>query len=136
MFSAGDIPFGISFTQGTVLNGYTILGTATINLVGTNGVLGSGVTYDLGGSVATGNEIGVLVFNSSTSFTKGGDPFLVFAGSPAWTVPADGSNLSLTGAPNFGLTPIAISIVLPEPSTYSTLAGLIALGFVMLRRRR
>ena len=137
VFTSDVIPFGISLTQGTDLFGYTVLGSASINTAGSNSVLGSGVTYNLGGSVATGNEIGVLVFNSSTSFTKGGDPILIFAGSPAWTVPADGSNLPLLGSPNFGLTPVATSqVLLPEPSAYSTLAGFVALGFVMLRRHR
>ena len=124
-----------SFATGTDVYGYTVLGSASINTAGSNGVLGSGITYDLTGSVGTGNEIGILTFATSTTTVLPGDTFSVFTNG--WTVPADGSNLPLTGAPNFGLTPVGISAsVLPEPSVYSTLAGFVALGFVMLRRHR
>ena len=123
-----------SFAAGTDVFGYTVLGSASINTAGTNGVLGSGVTYNLTGSVGTGNEIGILSFATSTTTALEGDTFSVFTNG--WTVPADGSNLPLTGAPNFGLAAVgAGSIAVPEPSAYATLAGLMALGFVMLRRR-
>ena len=122
-----------SFASGTDLFGYTVLGSASINTAGSNGVLGSGVTYDLAGSVGTGNEIGILSFATSTTTALGGDTFSVFTNG--WTVPADGSNLPLTGAPNFGLAAVGTGSIVPEPSAYATLAGLVALGFVMLRRR-
>ena len=123
-----------SFASGTDLFGYTVLGSANINDAGSNGVLGLGVTYNLGGSVGTGNEIVILSFATSTTTALEGDTFSVFTNG--WTVPADGSNLPLTGAPNFGLAAVGTgSIAVPEPSAYATLAGLVALGFVMLRRR-
>ena len=123
-----------SFATGTDVFGYTVLGSASINTAGSNGVLGSGITYDLTGSVATGNEIGVLTFATSTTTALPGDTFSVFTNG--WTVPADGSNLPLNGAPNFGLSPVGTGTFFPEPSAYSTLAGFVALGFVMLRRHR
>ncbi len=51
-------------------------------------------------------------------------------------MPADGANLSLTGtgAPSFGAATGA-TVIVPEPSSYALLGGLLALGCVMLRRR-
>jgi len=131
----GRIAFDTSFAGGTDLFGYTILGTAPINAAGPNGALGSGVTYNLGGSINTGNAIGVLTFASSTTSAVAGDSYSIFTNG--WTVPADGANLPLAGAPNFGLTAAGTGTVsvVPEPSAFATLAGLCALGFVMLRRR-
>jgi hypothetical protein len=125
---------GLSFTKGTSFNGYTVLGSAAIFDGGPNGVIGSGVNYDLvGGSVAIGNEIGVLAFSTSSTEIIAGDTYQVFAGG--WVVPADGANASLTGtgSPSFA-GPLAI-VTLPEPSAYALLGGLLALTCVMLRRR-
>ena len=130
----GSLDAGVSFTQGSSFKGYTVLGSLGINAAGPNGVLGSGTTYNLGAGVATGNEIGVLAFAASTTETIGYDSFSVFTGG--WTVPADGANLSLTGtgAPSFGAATGA-TVIVPEPSSYALLGGLLALGCVMLRRR-
>ena len=126
---------GVSFTQGSSFNGYTVLGNLPINNGGTNGILGSGTTYNLGTGVATGNEIGILAFAASTTETNIGDTFSIFTGG--WTVPADGANLTLTGtgAPSFAGATGAGSVAVPEPSSYALLGGLLALGCVMLRRR-
>jgi hypothetical protein len=128
---------GLSFTKGTSFNGYTVLGSAAIFDGGPNGVIGSGVNYDLvGGSVAIGNEIGVLAFSTSSTETIAGDTFQVFTGG--WVVPADGVNASLTGTgtPSFaGSLGTGTVVNVPEPSAYALLGGLLALTCVMLRRR-
>ena len=127
---------GLSFASGTSFNGYTVLGSAAINPAGGGSALVSGVTYNLGANVATGNEIGVLAFNNTTATTIAGEAFSVFTGG--WTVPADGANLSLTGtgSPSFaGATGTSGTVAVPEPSAYALLGGLLALGCVMLRRR-
>lgn len=127
---------GTSFAAGTDLSGYTVLGSTSVFAAGPNGVIFGGITYDLGGSVATGNEIGILAFNSSTTSAAPGDSFLVFA--DGYDVPSDGANLSWTGtgAPAGGITSVGSgTVAVPEPSAFATLAGLCALGFVMLRRR-
>ena len=132
----GALPFPTSFDTGTDIFGYTVLGSAVINAAGPNGVLGSGVTYNLGGRVATGNEIGVLSFATSTETAIAGDSYSIFTGG--WTVPSDGANLSLTGtgAPAVGIAAAGTgTVAVPEPSAFATLAGICALGFVMLRRR-
>ena len=135
---SGAVAEGTLFDTGTALNGYTVLGAASINPAGGSSALVSGVTYNLGAGVATGNEIGVLAFASSLTSALASDTYSIF--TDGWTVPADGANLSLTGtgAPSFASSVGAGTVTgaaIPEPSTYATLAGLLALGFVMLRRR-
>jgi len=139
-----EIYEGTSFTNGSSvfdennqpIAGYTVLGSAPVNTAGTNGALGAGITFDLGGNVATGNEIGVLVFSSSTTSAINEDTFSIWTND--WLVAADGSNLSLTGtgAPYMGGTAAGTGTVVPEPSTYAMLAGALALGYVMVRRRK
>ena len=130
-----DLLAGISFTQGTAIGNYTVIGTAPINAAGNSGssALTAGITFNLGGNVATGNEIGILAFNTSTTSTIGDDPYKVFTND--WLVAADGANLSLTGGGPFTGASILPSTVVPEPSSYALLGGLLALGCVMLRRR-
>ena len=128
-----DLVAGISFTQGTTIGDYTVLGTGTIGAAGPFSALVAGVTFDLGGNVAAGNEIGVLVFDSSTTSTVAGDSYDIYTDD--WVVAADGSNLSLTGAGPYQGAAFGSSTVVPEPSAYALLGGLFALTFVMLRRR-
>ena len=129
-----DLVAGITLTAGTDLGGYTILGTGSVAPAGpTNTVVLAGVTYNLGGSVATGNEIGVLVFDDSGAETVAGDVYQIYTNN--WTVPADGANASLTGAGPFTGAATATSTVVPEPSAYALLGGLLALTCVMVRRR-
>tara|TARA_B100000989_G_C19315048_1_gene374246 strand:- start:50 stop:604 length:555 start_codon:yes stop_codon:yes gene_type:complete len=128
-----DLVAGITLTAGSDLEGYTILGTGSVTFAGGPSVVLAGVTYDLGGSVATGNEIGVLVFENSAEVTVAGDAYQIYTDS--WTVPADGVNASLTGAGPYTGNPIATSAVVPEPSAYALLGGLFALTCVMVRRR-
>ena len=128
----GDLVAGISFTQGTTIGDYTILGSAPINAAGPGSALTAGITFNLGGNIATGNEIGILAFKNSTTSFIVPEEWKVFTND--WLVAADGANLSLTGGGPFtGLSVQTWSI--PEPSAYPMLAGLIALGSAMLRRR-
>ena len=124
---------GISLTAGTAIGDYTILGTGSVNAAGANTVVMAGVTYNLGGNVATGNEIGVLVFQNSTTSTIGGDAYSIYTND--WLAPADGANSPLTGAGPYTGAAFGTSTVVPEPSAYALLGGLLALGCVMLRRR-
>jgi hypothetical protein len=128
-----DLVAGISLTQGTTIGNYTILGTGGVNFANGPSVALAGVTYDLGGNVATGNEIGVLVFDNSTTSTVGGDAYQIYTND--WLAPADGANASLTGAGPYTGAAFGTSAVVPEPSSYALLGGLLALGCVMLRRR-
>lgn len=126
-----------SFSTGTVIGDYTVLGFGAVNNASsTKAALNAGVTYNLGGNVATGNEIGLLVFNASTGSASAGDTYTIWTNN--WLVASDGANLSLTGAgpyvgPSFGSGSV---VPVPEPSAFAALAGVLALGFVAVRRRR
>lgn len=127
---------GITFTQGTAIGNYTVIGTGNINAAGpTASALDTsgGINYNLAGNIAQGNEIGILVFNTSTTSTVGGDAYDIYTND--WFVPADGANGSLTGGGPFQGAAFGSSTVVPEPSSYALLGGLLALGCVMLRRR-
>ena len=128
-----DLVSGITLTQGTTIGNYTILGTGGVNFANGPSVALAGVTYNLGAGVSTGNEIGVLVFENSTTSTIGGDAYAIYTND--WLAPADGANGSLTGAGPYTGAAFGSSTVVPEPSSYALLGGLLALGFVMLRRR-
>ena len=133
LFGDGNLQSGLSLTAGSTFGNYTVLGTSsTINVAGPNSVLFAGISYDLGGNIATGNEIGVLVFENSTVSTVGGDAYSVYTNN--WLTPADGANGGLQVGPFTGAAATSGTVV-PEPSSYALLGGLLALGCVMLRRR-
>lgn len=74
--------------------------------------------------LSIGDHIGVV---TTTSATSGLGTFTVdFSGANTWDTTLVGQAGSLSLA----------SIVVPEPSTYAAIAGLLALGAVMVRRRR
>jgi hypothetical protein len=124
---------GLSLTAGSTFGNYTVLGTSsTINAAGANSVLSAGISYDLGGNISTGNEIGVLVFENSTVSTVGGDAYSVYTND--WFTPSDGANGGLQVGPFMGAAALSGTVV-PEPSSYALLGGLLALTCVMLRRR-
>ena len=124
-----------SFATGTLIGDYTVLGSGAVNnATSTQAALNAGVTFDLGGNVATGNEIGLLVFNTSTISATSSDTYTIWTND--WLVAADGANASLTGAGPFTGVSSGNGVVVPEPSTYAALSGLLALGYVMVRRRR
>ena len=128
---------GVPFISGTDINGYTILGTGSINVLpispSNESVLLGGITYNLDGSVATGNEIAVLVFKNATTETVGFETLQIYTND--WLVPADGANTSLTGGgPYTGIYDTEV-VWFPEPSAYPMLAGLIVLGSSLFRRR-
>ena len=135
------LDFGTSFATGTVIGDYTVLGSAAVNnATATQAALNAGVTFNLGGNgnVSTGNEIGLLVFSTSTGSATSSDTYTIWTNN--WLVAADGSNLSLTGGgpytgASFGAGSVT-AVAVPEPSTFAALAGLCALGAVMVRRRR
>jgi hypothetical protein len=130
----GSLVEGTSFSSGTAIGDYTVLGAAVVNNAGTSGALASGITYDLGGNVATDNEIGILVFNASTDFAANADTYTIWTND--WLVAADSANASITGGTPFTGASFGTGTVVPEPSSYAVLAGMLALGYVTVRRRR
>ena len=127
-----DLLAGISFTQGTAIGNYTVIGTAPINAAGNSGssALTAGITFNLGGNVATGNEIGILagqdnpLYTATVNLYSDSDITYLFGGIAGSAADyGTGPQSSIQTAP------------VPEPSAYALLGGLLALGCVMLRRR-
>lgn len=84
----------------------------------TNGV--NAVTY--GAGTGAGSEYDNVWYNGSVNFASASAALAAIANQANWT------------GDNSLYTPIT-SITVPEPSTYAALAGLLALGLVMVRRR-
>jgi hypothetical protein len=91
------------------------------------------------GGLSSGSEFALFLFDGVTGSsvtTVGGEAFGFHTGAN-WTVPANDAGTYSFGAQ---FTPLAGPVgapgtVVPEPSSYALLGGLLALGCVMLRRR-
>jgi hypothetical protein len=116
---------------------------ASFEFISTNNVadffgynLASGGTVNYGDGVDAGDLFGIILFDASTATTLAGDTYRIYTDA-SWVLPADPS-----GALSFGSDFAAVSAptgsgsVVPEASTYAALSGLLALGYVMVRRRR
>ena len=70
---------GTSFANGTLIGDYTVLGSGAVNnATATQAALNAGVTFNLGGNVSTGNEIGLLVFSTSTGSATASDTYTIW----------------------------------------------------------
>lgn len=127
---------GLSTTDSATYAGYTVIGNITAITDPFSGgiqVLGGAPAGLSNNTIATpGNLFAVVVYTNSGATTIAGDTFQVFRDG-SFLVPADGG--TFTGSGFFG-APVFSGSVVPEPSTYAALAGLLALSYVMVRRRR
>lgn len=141
-FSLASIDAGISLTPGSTFDGiYEIVGTQnTLEPVpSVLNTLPAGITFALDGGINTGDAFGIVVFDSSGATTLAGDGFQLWQ-DPSWLVPSDGSNVSFVAAPVGGQfqqisTSGTTGTVVPEPSAFATMVGIMALGFAAIRRR-
>jgi hypothetical protein len=127
---------GLSTTDSATYAGYTVIGNTTaitdIFFGGTQ-VLGGAPAGLSDNTIATpSNLFAVVVYANSGSTTIAGDTFQVFTDA-SFIVPADGGTFTGSG---FSGAAVFSGSVVPEPSTFAALAGLCALGAVMVRRRR
>jgi hypothetical protein len=134
--SATFVPIGSPSSSFSFLGNRTAGGSSSPN-IGT-----SGVTWNLGGGISTGDQFAILVFASSTSTTIAGDTYSIWRSSD-WLQPgANGDTIGFAATPGVGQVqqintggPLVTGSVVPEPSTYA----LIALGglvFFFIARRR
>jgi len=132
----GSLASGLSITDGATFGtGVVFLDSAVAanNFLQTP-IASFGTTFSILGTVSAGNEFAFIVFDSSSTTTLDGDTYALYTNSADWIIPSDGSNITInpeTSASSFGGT-----VAVPEPSTFAALAGLCALGAVMVRRRR
>lgn len=128
--------------------GYAFMGSRTAAAAGSNVTLAGGISgIPISGAVNQGDRFALITFDNSTTVALAGDTFKIWT-DPTWIIPADGSTLGFqatvtTGVKQLGLsaTPVATGTVvsgaaIPEPSSFAALAGLMAVGFASIRRRR
>jgi hypothetical protein len=123
----------LSLSTGSI-GGYEIAGSNTVTGGGSFRIVGGIGAINVSASV--GDAFGLLVFNSSTASTVGGDGYTIYTDA-SWVLPAAGASITFGGSaqPAQITSGGTASTVVPEPSSYALLGGLLALGCVMLRRR-
>jgi hypothetical protein len=105
---------------------------ASASTAGSSSFIGKAITTFI--TNVAGNEY--LVAKSSTTFGQDNPLF-----TASYNLAADATTYLFGGAAGpsvdygLGAKPSVATQAVPEPSTYATLAGLLALSFVMLRRR-
>lgn len=141
--TAGDMAAGLSFTNGSVVTGtndYVFAYNASQNFGPGVSVIGGNTTFNLSDNTGlTGNAFALVYWDSETtaSVTSSAGKAFGFHTHASWVVPAsEAANETFGGifTTLAGIT--STGTVVPEPSTYAALAGLCALSFVMVRRRR
>jgi len=146
---ASSIAIGADLTAPATYGdgGYAFMGTKTAATAGANITLAGGISnIPLTNGVNQGDRFAVITFDNSTTVALAGDTFKIWT-DPTWIIPADGSTLSFqasvtTGVKQLGTTatPTATGTVVasavPEPSSFAAIAGLMAVGFASIRRRR
>jgi hypothetical protein len=118
--------------------GFVSFGNAEVgNVFGQLGKLKGGSSDNSGNATTFNGQLISFVVTDGDSgafgIVSGSDVFPANAGGVGDTV-----NVSATALSNFdGFTAVTGGYqIVPEPSTYAALSGLLALGYVMVRRRR
>lgn len=131
-----SIAAGADLTDSDTYSGFVVADTTTVaDFFGFGQYSEWNFSYNLG-DISENDYFGILTFDGGSSTAVGGSTFEIWTSSD-WKSPADGA------ADTFGAAFSTLSgsagatgtVAVPEPSTYATLAGLLALSFVMLRRR-
>ena len=137
-FSATSV--GTSFAVGSSIgDDYIVAFNPVTTVFGTT--LPGEANFNLGdGSTASGDSFYIIAFStqSTNSFTvSSGDKYGILSHAN-WVLPSNNSGTFSYGSDfnQFSNVDGAAFTVVPEPSTYAMFAGALALGYVMIRRRR
>lgn len=132
---------GSSLTDPINFGGMSVIGSRTAESSFGSTFLDTAFTFELIDGITQGDQFAFVVFETSSLEVILGDTVRLWR-SADWIVPSDGSFISanasptsgqyqqLSGDPNFSFT------VVPEPSTYAAIVGLLALAIVGYRRFR
>ena len=141
--TTGGLAAGVDLTAGSSFgSGYYVADTATASFFFGSTTLGFNTgTFDIEGPSAvasSGDSFAIFTFDGSSSTSVADSTYEIWTQS-VWQLPTDGSGVTFPAdlpAYNSGSAGASGTVAaVPEPSTFATLAGLCALGFVMLRRR-
>lgn len=137
--TASDFTAGLTLTSGSSFGDYyvaahnAVAGGFGVSVAG-NAVFGTGT-----GGTAAGNQFYVVAFGTNVGDAitlAAGNTFGLLAGSD-WQLDANNSGTFSYGAEleQFGTINGAANTVVPEPSAFAMLSGMLALGWVAIRRR-
>jgi hypothetical protein len=131
---------GADLTSSSTYAGFEVLTTTTASfLFGSTTAEFNIANFDvLSQPIVSSDSFGILTFTGGSTTAANGTSFEIWTDA-TWDIPANSGAESFNSGALVQLDSVAagsIGSVVPEPSTFAALAGLCALGAVMVRRRR
>ncbi len=130
---------GLDLTSSGTYSGFEVLSTTTASFsFGSTTAEFSIIGFDvLSAPILAGDAFGILTFTGGSTTSVASTSYEIWTDA-SWDIPADGASESFNTAQLAQLDSVsagASGTVVPEPSAYAMLSGLLALSWVMVRRR-